>query len=570
MEITNTNDQTDLNNIILILVRKYNIDRIFLNTYYAVDVPFYELVILLSNKEHRSVGELDPQIKMSLKDYPKFHHVTLVSFQVKSKLINGNLYLHMTCHPDKLIYQNPSSKFDLYPEQHSSKNTLTAVNGLFDRENHKVNEFKEGYYYFKDRGALSHAGFMLHQVFELRYRCMEIMVMGKERATHSILSHHRYLVRIAPSLTTIFKEGKPEDGILLQFLEGVYRAARYEDDFEVDLDVLLKLEERMENLIKITDTIFQDSVTDFKDYDLKANPEDQCEIQINPVKDIVIQDSTSLEYSVDKSIADKKLELVTNRLKEIVDIQDIYLFGRRTRSFFINGINSEENIGICDCYFDLLIVSENDIREIVGNIQASINQEPGISVLLISFTKNQIQKQLDENRPFFHQALQHIDPLFGTESHFLNWEFHERNGQRSQDEMNAAKTKWYQRENNASGFYNGGKAIDDCEEVEIKVLLYNQAIEQACLGLLEYFYDYSPYQYNVKHLFGLCASLWQFPNDIFPRNTEEEKLLFDEFAQTVKDTRYQGWSNVDWDEAYRYEARCERFIDECSRLVRGE
>jgi len=58
MGITNKNDQTDLNSIILILASKYNIDRIFLNTYYAVDVPFYELVILLSNKEHKSVGEL--------------------------------------------------------------------------------------------------------------------------------------------------------------------------------------------------------------------------------------------------------------------------------------------------------------------------------------------------------------------------------------------------------------------------------------------------------------------------------------------------------------------------------
>jgi hypothetical protein len=58
-------------------------------------------------------------------------------------------------------------------------------------------------------------------------------------------------------------------------------------------------------------------------------------------------------------------------------------------------------------------------------------------------------------------------------------------------------------------------------------------------------------------------------NDIFPRNTEEEKSLFDEFAQTVKDTRYQGWSMVGRDEAYRYDERCERFLKECIKLVRS-
>src|SRR3546814_6493415 len=50
---------------------------------------------------------------------------------------------------------------------------------------------------------------------------------------------------------------------------------------------------------------------------------------------------------------------------------------------------------------------------------------------------------------------------------------------------------------------------------------------------------YKPYQHNLKHLYSLCASFWAFPNDIFPRSTEEEKLLFDEFAQTVKNTRYR-------------------------------
>ncbi|WP_312906503.1 hypothetical protein [Sphingobacterium multivorum] len=574
MGITNKNDRTDLNSIILILASKYNIDRVFLNTYYAVDVPFYELVILLSNKEHKSVGELDPQIRMSLKDFPKFQHVTLVAFQVKSKLIDGNLYLHMTCHPHKLIYQNPSSKFDLYPEGHSQESTLKSVNELFDRENHKVNEFKEGYYYFKERDSLSHAGFMLHQVFELRYRCMEIMVMGKERATHSIRSHHRYLVRMAPSLATIFKEGKSEDEIMLQFLEGVYRATRYEDNFDVDLNILLKLEERMENFMQITDTMFEDSVTNFKNYSFEVdNPkeklEDSVESQEKSLRSISNDDTMMPEYDIYKSTADKKLELIITRLKNTIDIQGIYLFGQRTRSFVINGINKPSNTDIYDYYFDLLIVSESDIRETIGNIQASINKELEVSVLLLSFTRDQIQKQLDKNNPFFHRSLQYVDPLHGTEINLLKWEFHEHNGERTQDEMKEAKTKWHLRENNASGFYNGGKAIDQSEEVEIKVLLYNQAIEQACLGLLEYFYDYTPYQYNLKHLFSLCASLWQFPNDIFPRNIEEEKSLFDEFAQTVKDTRYQGWSMVGWDEAYRYDERCERFLKECIKLVRS-
>lgn len=53
---------------------------------------------------------------------------------------------------------------------------------------------------------------------------------------------------------------------------------------------------------------------------------------------------------------------------------------------------------------------------------------------------------------------------------------------------------------------------------------------------------YNPYQLNIMHLYVVCASFWTFPNNIFPRPIEEEKLLFDEFARTVKNTTYQGWS----------------------------
>lgn len=141
----------------------------------------------------------------------------------------------------------------------------------------------------------------------------------------------------------------------------------------------------------------------------------------------------------------------------------IYLFGHHVRSFFIEGINDIETKCIYDEYFDLLVVSKTDIREQVGNIQVSINQDQGNSASLLSFTQAQIQKQLDNNNPFFHRALQYIDALYCAQGQWLNWEFHTCNGCLTQDEVKEAKRRWYQRENSASGYYNGGKAIEHSE-----------------------------------------------------------------------------------------------------------
>lgn len=267
----------------------------------------------------------------------------------------------------------------------------------------------------------------------------------------------------------------------------------------------------------------------------------------------------------DNKLLKKAVEQLKESIKEPVTI---YLFGHRARSFFIEGINDTETTGIHDDHFDLLVVSEADVRAQIMCLQGVLNKRLGISLLLLSFTKDDIQKQLDKNNPYFHRVLQKKDGLLYMGLEIKDWCFHENNGVRTEEELKKDMMKWYKRETNASGFFNGGKAIEASEEVAVKVLLYNQAMEQASLGLLEYFYGYTPYQRNLHHLCNLCCSFWYFPNDIFPRFTEEDKRLFNEFVHVPKDVLYKGLSYIDWDEAFRYEAQCERFLEECSRLVR--
>lgn len=553
-------EQPNLEQIVLSLTEKYNIECIYANKLDDTDMC-YELVILVSNKYVKTLGELVPMIVNTIKDFGDYRVLCYLAFQAKDKIREGNLFLFTSCQPDKLVYQKEGSDFSPIPDNFDSKKCIELTNSLRSRETQKTDEFREGYFHFKEQEKYAMAAFMLHQTIELTYRYLELLLTAKERITHSIRCHHRFLQEACTFYPDIFDDEKNEDIYLLQMLEDVYRATRYEDNFQIDLETLLRLELKMETILSTAETIFKRVIRAFEEH--HALKDKISEQDAKPSK---FKRKGAFEYN-----RNNLLNSVLSHIQSPIDGNiNVFLFGNRTRRFDMHGINMKnENQGIIDYYYDLLVVSESDIREQVGNIQAAINQEPGISVLLLSFTHDQIQRELNKNNPFFHQALQYTEPLFCTENYSISWAFHKNDGTRTEEEMDEARKNWYQRENNASGFYNGGKAIEDCEEVEIKVLLYNQAIEQACLGLLEYFYDYSPYLYNIKHLYSLCSSLWAFPNDIFPRSTEEEKLLFDEFAQTVKDTRYQGWSSVDWDEAYRYDERCERFLEQCSNLVRG-
>lgn len=104
----------------------------------------------------------------------------------------------------------------------------------------------------------------------------------------------------------------------------------------------------METFLKLTDTLFQESATDFKHHPFTENShstviEEDLENQQNSPKEINESDSDQAANHVNKNSADEKLKQTIKRLQETLDdIRNVYLFGRRTSSFVIEGINEHE------------------------------------------------------------------------------------------------------------------------------------------------------------------------------------------------------------------------------------
>src|SRR5690606_31215790 len=146
----------------------------------------------------------------------------------------GNLFLFTSCQPQKLIYKKENSEFVPIPDNFDFTKCQELAADLKNREQQKIDEFKEGYYHFKETGKHSLASFMLHQAVELTYRYLELLLVAKERITHSIRCHHLYLKEISSIYAGVFDEDDHGDIVLLQILEEIYRSTRYEDYFEID------------------------------------------------------------------------------------------------------------------------------------------------------------------------------------------------------------------------------------------------------------------------------------------------------------------------------------------------
>src|SRR5690606_17109894 len=153
-------NQENLEKIISQITSKYNIEQIYLNTYNRDHLP-YELIILVSNKYVKNLGDLVPKIVNTIKEYPQYKVICYVAFQAKNKIREGNLFLFTCCQPQKLLYKKENSEFRPIPENFDYIKCKERAIGVRHREQQKIDEFKEGYYHFKKRGKYSLASFML-------------------------------------------------------------------------------------------------------------------------------------------------------------------------------------------------------------------------------------------------------------------------------------------------------------------------------------------------------------------------------------------------------------------------
>ncbi|NGM61964.1 HEPN domain-containing protein [Sphingobacterium sp. SGG-5] len=422
-------EQENLENIVSRITSKYNIEQIYLNTYDRDILP-YELIILVSNKYVKTLGDLVPKIVNTIREYPQYKTMCYVAFQAKDKIREGNLFLFTSCQPQKLIYNKENSEFVPIPENFDYKKCKELTVALQDREQQKIDEFKAGYYHFNEKGKYALASFMLHQTVELTYRYLELLLVAKERITHSIRCHHLYLKEISSIYACVFDEDDHDDIVLLQILEDIYRSTRYEDNFEIDSATLKRLEVKMEGLHKNAEQIFSHIMDSFE----------QAYLENHHITD----ETHHLPGKITRTKMDENAYLKDAIEQLKVSLSEpfmIYLFGYRARSFFIEGmINERESTGICDYYFDLLVISETDIREQLSSLQPLINERLGISLFLLYFTQDQVQKQLDKNSLFFHRVLCGNETLLHAGLEANSWHFHENNGVRTKQESNGFLT----------------------------------------------------------------------------------------------------------------------------------
>ena len=182
-------------------------------------------------------------VSKTQQDYPQFKIRLYTEEQAQTELERGSLYFIEHCILGECVYANPEGENVLMYSELPLDNLVRYAQRHFKREQLKVQAFESAADAFVKEQHFGLAAFNCHQAFELLFRCIERLFIGKSKITHSICSHINYCKAFFPQVIPF--SNTPEEKEVLILLEHAYSAGRYEDEYLINQKELKKIKNEL-------------------------------------------------------------------------------------------------------------------------------------------------------------------------------------------------------------------------------------------------------------------------------------------------------------------------------------
>jgi HEPN domain-containing protein len=208
------------------------------------------MLIMVSNKHVRILNELTPVLNIVFNGEQEFSYRIFHVHEVERALKNGSLFFYYAANPRNCLLSKSGDFLDIGEPNCIAGSVKTA----YRYEVLKANKFLAGAkFYFKQQN-FEHCAFMLHQVFDLMYRTIEVLVMGKDKKTHRIGTHQLYIKPYVTQLSELFNQD--DEVYLLHSLDEAYLAVRYENNYNISEQDITRLFEKVDVLNHIAQQVY--------------------------------------------------------------------------------------------------------------------------------------------------------------------------------------------------------------------------------------------------------------------------------------------------------------------------
>jgi HEPN domain-containing protein len=228
------------------------IQYIYLYTNFFASKAVQEMLIMVSFKHARILNELTPVLNIVFNGQTEFSYRVFHVHEVERALREGSWFFYYGTAAQNCLF----SKSGNLLECGAPEFIADRVSSTYRYETNKAKKFLSGAkFYFKQRN-FEYCAFMLHQVFDLMYRAIEILVMGKDKKTHRINAHQLYVKPYVKPLSEVFNDDE-EELCLLHLLDEAYLAVRYENDYTISEPDVIRLFEKVDLLYHVAEQVYQ-------------------------------------------------------------------------------------------------------------------------------------------------------------------------------------------------------------------------------------------------------------------------------------------------------------------------
>ena len=541
------------------ITKIFPVARIYLTPSTCGNTNFKELTFLLPNSGKLYITEARPLVNMVMMDHPQYQFRLFYLHEVKQALEQGSMVFYTICREEHLVYQSENSNELLSPPELTAKAVLHKARRNFEKELKKIAGFREGAAFYLHQGDAVMSTFMLHQVIELSYRAAELLVAGREKISHSIRNHQKFMRHYVPAWGIVFNEEEEKELKLLALLDEAYRSVRYETTYAVDQQALLfftgkadLVQEQLAGLYELVVAQFTQNCLATEKEKSIPGPQDQespdgfTQNHGNPVS----------------ALNEDLLQIILRKIMALVPVERIDLMRHTHSSSQVQG--AYQSTSETRHHFDLLVIIQGPCDGHALNLQAILNQDKelnGVSLSLWVHSRKQVEEALEDNNRFFHEIFRSDKVLHSKPDGFVLPDYdHSKERQRNE-------RLWSKRKDRAEALITAAENIAEDDSGVVQAMFLSQAMEQLCLGFIAFSIGYRPNQQSLSHLFALCRCINPAIDQVFPIARTADREIFDLMLEAQRNLRYRPSACIDPVNLRLLTRRCYIWLEKVDELA---
>lgn len=215
-----------------------------------------DLIIIMDQHEHKPFDEIHSLLDFAVLGHQNINCTVYTYGTMYDFMRRGHLYYSTFCVPENCVYQK-SQTFNL-PQLNEEKciDMINASTLLFEQNMHKAITFFNGAHQFANESESTISAFMLQQACELTYRSLLLSLRGKEIKCHNLTILRKHVSHFVPAIIGVFDENEKKEIDMLDCIQDAYIKSRYDQNYTVNIDELIKLINAADELIQSAHEIF--------------------------------------------------------------------------------------------------------------------------------------------------------------------------------------------------------------------------------------------------------------------------------------------------------------------------